>query len=267
MHHALLRGLTPRKTTMPHVTAAGAEIFYQHRDHGAASDLIFIHESGGCHQSWPAEIMEISAANVYVLDLPGHGYSGGDGAHEIAPYAACVEAVVEALGLSSVVLCGHSLGGAITLQLALESPPWLSKIVLVGTGARLRVNPAILEEIQRDFAGAVEMMGAFIYGPNPDEALKARARETLLELSSAEVMRGDFIACDRFDVMDDLEKICVPTLVVAGSHDLLTPLKYSSFMAAGIKGAQLTTIEGAGHAMAQERPEVFCYALSTFLSA
>jgi pimeloyl-ACP methyl ester carboxylesterase len=76
---------------------------------------------------------------------------------------------------------------------------------------------------------------------------------------------GDLIACDRFDVMERLEKIDVPTLVIAGAADQLTPPKYAHYITKHISNARLTLLEGAGHMVMLEQPEKVAQAVQDFL--
>jgi pimeloyl-ACP methyl ester carboxylesterase len=69
------------------------------------------------------------------------------------------------------------------------------------------------------------------------------------------VLRGDFLACDRFDVMGRLGEVRLPTLVICGEEDQLTPPKYSQFLVDHIQGARLVTIPEAGHMVMLEKPQ------------
>jgi len=80
-----------------------------------------------------------------------------------------------------------------------------------------------------------------------------------------DVLFGDFTACDQFDVMDQLEKIGAPTLVIVGSDDQLTPVKYAHFLAEHIAIASQLTVEGAGHMVMLERPSEVAKATQEFL--
>jgi pimeloyl-ACP methyl ester carboxylesterase len=80
------------------------------------------------------------------------------------------------------------------------------------------------------------------------------------------VTLGDYLACDRFDVRDRLAEIRVPTLVVVGTDDRLTPLRYSRFLAETIPGARLVEIPGAGHFPQLEQPVRVNAAIREFLT-
>jgi len=257
---------------MPYVSSnvsKGERIFYvRHQPREVAPSapaLVCVHGAGGSHLHWPPELRRLPGAVVYALDLPGHGRSTGAGRRAIGEYAAALVSFLDALSLPQAVIAGHSMGGAVALETALSHPERVQGLVLVGTGARLRVTPAILQGILQDFEGAVELIGDFAYGPDAPEELKRRGRQWMAE-TSPQVLHGDFLACDAFDVMARLGEIRVPTLVVTGTADRLTPVKYARFLAQHIPDAQLVLVEGAGHMVMLERPQEVSEAVARFLT-
>ena len=225
--------------------------------------LVLIHGAGGSRLHWPGELRRLPGATVYTLDLPGHGRSGGGGCDTIAGYAEAVAAFLHTLEIEQAVVVGHSMGGAVAQMLALDFADRVAGLVLVATGARLRVAPAILEGIHRDFEGAAELITRFAWSPETEPALIELGRKTLLE-TNPDVLWGDFAACDRFDVMERAGK--VPTLVITGSADQLTPVKYAHFLAGRISEARCVIIKGAGHMVMLERPGEVAQAVGEFLA-
>ena len=96
-----------------------------------------------------------------IIELPGHGASEGEGEEEIGRYAEHVYSFLKALAVSNVFLVGHSMGGAITQTLALTHPDVIKGIVLVGTGARLKVLPFILNGIKTSLKRRFERLTSF----------------------------------------------------------------------------------------------------------
>ena len=252
---------------MPYTTIAEERIFYTlHRsDPEGRRNLVCVHGAGGSHLHWPPELRRLAGVNVYALDLPGHGRSEGQGRSSIAAYRDFLIAFLDALGLDRVVLADHSMGGAIALDLALHRPTRLAGLILVGSGARLRVAPAILEGILADFEAAVDLICDWAYGPDAPEQLKRLGREQMAR-TLPEVLHGDFAACDAFDVRDRLAEIHCPTLVISATADRLTPLKYGDYLQKHIAGARLTVIEDAGHMVMLERPMQVTQAIQDFLA-
>jgi pimeloyl-ACP methyl ester carboxylesterase len=100
---------------------------------------------------WPAQVRHLPNTAVYALDLPGHGASPGPSASDISAYSELVRDFVDALELPWFLLAGHSMGGAIALDFALAYAYRLAAIMVVGSGARMRVAPQLLEGVVHDF--------------------------------------------------------------------------------------------------------------------
>jgi pimeloyl-ACP methyl ester carboxylesterase len=250
---------------MPYVETSSGTIFYTVS--GGPPDgsvLVLLHGAGGSRLNWPPELRRLSGATVYTLDLPGHGRSDGDGRDAIEDYAADVVVFFDAVGIERAVVVGHSMGGAVALTMASDSPERVTGLVLVATGARLRVAPAILEQIPNDFEAALDIITRYAWSPGAPSELVDLGRERLRE-AGPDVLLGDLTACDRFDVMERLGKIGVPTLVVTGSVDRLAPVKYAHYLAEHISGAQVAIIEGAGHMVMLERPAEVVNVVHEFL--
>lgn len=229
--------------------------------------LIFIHGAGGGQLTWVYQKSLFEKQfNPILIDLPGHGESGGEGEEEIARYAEHVYSFAERLGLSKTVLIGHSMGGAIAQTLALKHPEFIKAIVLVGTGARLRVLPMVLEGLKNSFEETVQKIARFAYSPRASGEFIERGIEQLLGCHPR-VLLGDFLACDRFDLTKEVEQIKVPTLVICGDEDQLTPVKYSEFLHHRIGNSRLEIVHGAGHMAMMEKPDLFNEKLKDFLTA
>ena len=219
--------------------------------------LLFIHGAGGGQFTWSYQKSFFDKEfNPIIIELPGHGESGGEGEKEIGWYAEHVYAFVKTLGFKGVFLIGHSMGGAIVQTLALRHAEVLKGIILVGTGARLRVFPSILNRIMNHFNETVPKIVQFAYSRKVPKDLLERGIADMLRCRP-EVLYGDFLACDRFDLMEEVGKIELPTLVLCGEEDELTPVKYSKFLHSKIRRSKLEILSGAGHMVMMESPEAF----------
>jgi pimeloyl-ACP methyl ester carboxylesterase len=130
----------------------------------------------------------------------------------------------------------------------------------------MRVAPATLEMAANPstFQSAVETIVENSYSTTADERLKELAMQQMTETRQA-VLYGDFLACDSFDVMDNVKKIRVPTLLICGSEDRMMPPSRSEYLRDQIEGAQLHVLEGAGHMVIIERPDEVASLLTGFL--
>jgi len=171
---------------------------------------------------------------------------------------------MKALGLQQVFLVGHSMGGAIVQTLALSHPEVIKGIVLVGTGARLKVLPMILEGIRNNFVGTVPKINQFAYSRKAPSDLIEKGVSLMLQCRT-EVLYGDFLACDRFDIAHEIEKIVLPTLILCGEDDQLTPVKYSQFLQSRIKGSTLEVLPNAGHMVMMESFQTFNQKIGAFI--
>jgi len=250
---------------MPTVVVSEIPIHYELTGSGPTR-LCLVHGAGGSAGVWVRQLEELTdIAQIVALDLPGHGQSNGRGCDRIADYVKVIRGFLDATGLVKVVLCGHSMGGAVAQAFAMAHPGRLAGLVLVGTGARLRVLPRILELLERDYPEGVRFISRLAVSPGALETLvESLIRQTLN--TPQPVLLGDFRACDAFDVMARLGEIRTPTLVICGTDDQLTPPKYAQFLQHHIAGARLELIRGAGHYVQLERSDETNAALREFLA-
>ncbi len=254
---------------MPYVNLNDERLFYaEYRGalQPSTPPLVLVHGAGGTHLHWPHQIRRLEGHTVYALDLPGHGRSGGQGRTSVPEYRDVVMAWADALGLERFVLAGHSMGGAIAQEFALTYPNRLAGIVLVATGARLRVHPKILQGLQEQPEETVRLIAEWAYGENPTEQMLRLYVRRMLEIPP-EVTHGDFAACNVWDRMADIERISVPTLIVGGEADKLTPPKYARYLHEHIPNSRLVLIPRAGHMVMLEAPDTVAREIADFLTS
>lgn len=253
---------------MPIVRIGGKQISYWigGRDLLEGKEVVlFIHGAGGGEHTWSCQKGFFEKQfNPIIIELPGHGESGGEGEEWIGKYAEHVYAFLKAMRLPKVTLVGHSMGGAIVQTMALAHPEMIHKIVLVGTGARLRVFPLILNGIKDNFKETVRKITQFAYSRKSSSDLIERGVSDLMRCQP-EVLYGDFLACDRFDIMNEAEKIDLPTLILCGYEDELTPVRYSQFLHSRIKHSKIEVLSNAGHMVMIESPQAFNEKIGEFI--
>lgn len=252
---------------MPYAHVAEGRIFYAYLRNSRqdAAHLILIHGAGGNHQLWGSMMRNLNAAHVYALDLPGHGRSTGTGRRSISDYASIVLHFMDVLGLERAVIAGHSMGSAMALQMALNYPQRVWGLILVGSGARLRVLPAVLDGLLSDYEGAVGLICESAYSSHAPRGLVRQGQRQML-LVPAQITYDDFAACNAFDVMPRLSEIHCPTLVICGTEDRLTPPKSAVFLTEKIAGAEIQLIDDAGHMVMTEKPELVGEAIEATLT-
>ena len=243
----------------------------------SAPPVVFLHGIGGGARMFSHQLDALGGdRRAIAWNMPGYGGSVPIEPSGIDGYAQALRHFLKVLGLDRPVLVGHSIGGMVVQSyLALGLGPIDGAVLAQTTPAFGGRDPrwaedfvkARLEPFERgqNMAELAEGSVAGMVGDDPDPAGIALAREIIAETPEA-AFRASTLAMIGFDRRDALERIAVPTLLVAGSKDTNAPAPTVAKMAERIRGAELVTLEGCGHLVMLERPDAFTAALRTFLS-
>lgn len=215
------------------------------------SSLLFIHGSGASGEVFSEQLPAF--ADSLAPSLPAAGTSVSD-------LADFIEAQIPSGG---AILAGSSLGGAVALEIALRRNPKVRGVVLLGSGSRLKVAPAILEGLKNDFEGTAVQLAGYMFA-DPTTARVNECVRLMKRVGQEQTLR-DFTACNAFDVTDRLGEVFVPLLALTGEQDVMTPPKYATALAGRVAGAQVRIIPGAGHLVMIERPAETNGALRNFV--
>jgi pimeloyl-ACP methyl ester carboxylesterase len=224
--------------------------------------LVLVHGSGLTERTFAEQVRAFPESDA--VSLPGHPH--GIACESVGEYAAWLDRYVRWRGPEQVVVAGHSLGGAIALRWALDFPERVAGLVLIATGAKLRVAPSYLEMIEKRWPECIPEMTDKLVGPSPPPGLRADLEAQHALVGQHSTLR-DYRACDAFDVMNELTGLAIPTLVVVGTDDRMTPPKYARYLHEQIAGSQLAVIEDAGHMVMAEKPDQVNAALRSFLAS
>ncbi len=225
--------------------------------------LLFIHGAGGSRKLWKYQLDFFD--NAIAVDLAGHNVGAGRSARAtIDEYAKDMKRICDERGLTKIVMIGHSMGGGIAQRFAIDYQEYLKAIVLISTGAKLRVAPEIFAAVKKDHAQAIELIVNLSFSDKTSVATRNKAAKEMVEIRP-EVISSDLEACDKFDVMNRLKEIKLPTLIICGSEDQLTPVKYSEYLKNHILDSRLDIIAGASHMVMLEKPEELNRRLETFI--
>jgi pyruvate dehydrogenase E2 component (dihydrolipoamide acetyltransferase) len=258
--------------------ADGRRIFYVLAGQPGACPLVFIHGLGGSSSTWETVLGTFAESHqVLALDLPGHGQSDAtDPAvvdYSLSGLAGVVRELVRSLGLSSVTLVGHSLGGAVAAQAALEEPNVVTRLVLVDSaGIGDEINPLLIElitgepsaEASRDLLSLFFHDDRFVLDSGVVEHHQARLRP-----GADAAIRA--VATGAFDALSQRSRVQVaglsqPVLIVWGGEDRVIPATHAGIAEAAIPAATVVIIPGAGHVPQIETAEAFTEAVEQFLA-
>jgi pimeloyl-ACP methyl ester carboxylesterase len=239
---------------MPFVDVAGERLFY--REVGERRPyrpgMLLVHMAGGSSQVFAGVLAGMGGVTrVVAIDLPGHGRSGGRGRTDVAAYARVVSEAARALELASgpgVVVAGHSMGGAVALDVALDhrEAAGAAGLVLMASGARLPVEGELAEALAGSASRLARFFATHAWSPaTPAAVVRAHARLHLA--APREVVEGDFLACRHFDRVGDVARVNVPALVVAGADDAVIPAHFAEFLHDRIPASRKVVLAGAGH--------------------
>ena len=210
--------------------------------------LILIHGTGGSRLTWRCQTRPLDKnINIAALELPGHGETPGPPLDTIAGYADWTTRVLEALPLATrPVLGGISMGGAVAMETALAKPDLLAGLILIATGARLCIDPDLVQGLEKDFLGAISGFAESIFTPKINQTTVRQSFE-VMAAAGPEVILADLRCSHDFNRQNQVRNIQVPALVLCGEQDRLTPPELSIFLADKIPGGRLEIIKRAGH--------------------
>jgi pimeloyl-ACP methyl ester carboxylesterase len=217
---------------------------------GAMLPMIFVHGSGHTQASFDAQLAAFPSADA--VSLPGH--PEGKALTSVGDSAVWLSKYLHWKGCGPAIVAGQSLGGAIALEWALRYPADAAGLVLIGAGARLRVAQQIFDMIDNDWPGCIETLIAYSVSASASEPLKAQMKAWHLDVGQ-DSTRQDYANCNAWDAMERVGQISVPTAIVVGADDRMTPPKYSQFLAEKIGGAVLEIVPNAGHMVHAQSPE------------
>ncbi len=270
---------------------------------GRGSPVVFVHGLGSSgYMEWRQNLEPVALRHrVFAPDLPGYGRSDKPRARYTIPFfARFIRRYMDDRGLRSAVLVGASLGGRIALEVALEEPDLVRKLVLVNTlglgrpqvrGAQIayglvtipRIGEAVMRAARDTLRWAPPRLIRRVAGrysgvtANLERTMDDQYLDDLREMYRAEGFHKAYLSTIRslvnpralfgghHDVTSRLNELKLPVLLVWGADDPLFPLAHASRAQSLIRGAELAIIDRAGHTPQAERPEEFNRVLHDFL--
>ena len=245
-------------------------------DIGSGEPVVFLHGFPHNRTLWAPQLSALAGrCRCIAPDLRGFGESTAARPWTMSQYAQDVLGLLDTLEVRNAVICGLSMGGYIAFELWRQAPDRVRALVLADTkataddAAARQKRLSAIQLVNSSGSGAVAdaqitgMVGKSTRERNPGVV---EALHSMMASASADSVAGALHALmERPDSRGTLSTITVPTLIIVGEEDALTPPKEARAMAEEIKGSSLQIIESAGHASNLERPAAFNQLLNEFL--
>ena len=234
-----------------------ANLYYTQYQGGASSrpPVILIHGAGSNHLCWPAEIRRLGDATVYAIDLPGHGKSAGTAYHRVSSYQSAIIDFIAQLGYNHAILVGHSLGAAISLQLALDHPQHVTGLVCISAAASFQIDQTFINlfRLPQTQKKALEILNHYFSPRHGKTQWYPNLLKSLPAVRNS-LWYADLRATTHFDLREKLSQIITPTLVLAGEEDPLVPISDVPHLARQLPNARFKGFPQHGHLVMLEDP-------------
>lgn len=238
--------------------------------------LLFLHAFPLSSDMWTEQMNRFSE-NFYCLApyFPGFGESPlPDHAVTFEYYVDCVLNFLKESKVDSAIWCGLSMGGYIALRMYERAPEQCRALVLCDTKAGADGNEAKLKRWEaikalqknREEFTMIQWQTLVAERSKENDVLKARFQELVGKVSEKGISAGLLALATRTDTTPGLSKISVPTLILVGEEDKVTPISESEIIAKGISGSQMKTLEKTGHLSNLENPQKFNACLADFFT-
>ncbi|MGH7003914.1 MAG: alpha/beta fold hydrolase [Alphaproteobacteria bacterium] len=236
--------------------------------------IVFMHGAGGDHTVWALQTRWFAwhGRAVLAVDLPGHGRSDGPALETIEALADWVFDLLDAAGVASAALVGHSMGGLIALEAAARRPQRVRALALLGCAAEMPVHEGLLKAGLAGDHLAYELITSWglgrraqVGGAEAPGTWMTGGTLRLLEHGKKGVVGIDLRACDRYKgSAAAVQTVKTQAVLILGASDRMSPPKAAAPLAA-IPGAKSIMIDQAGHMMMTEQPGRTLDALRTLL--
>jgi 3-oxoadipate enol-lactonase len=252
-------------------TSSGLSIGYDEAGGGERPPIVFLHGVGSDKSVWHPQLAHFGQERrAIAFDYPGYGDS--DPAPEGTSrddYAAAILSAMTALGVPRAHICGLSLGGVVALAMHDAAPDSCVSLILADTFAVHPEGGAIYERsLAAVAAGPLRILAEsrvdLLIAQPADPAVRSEVIETMARIDP-EAYRTGAEAVWLADQRGRADAVRVPTLVLCGSEDKVTPPQLSHALTKLIPGARYEAIDGAGHLANLERPEAFNTAVGAFV--
>ncbi|MDP4093615.1 MAG: alpha/beta hydrolase [Bacillota bacterium] len=230
--------------------------------------LLFIHGAGGNMGALKALAYQFPEYKCVLVDLPGHNLSGGNIPNNVSGYTSAIENFIisnkESFG-DNITCIGHSMGGCISLELALRKISGIERLVILNSGAKIDIDKEIINKAKESKIDKLWMYkaGGSHLSPRVYSFFLKGFREMI---ASQKIAADDLLLVDKFDVRDSVKDIKLPVLIITGAKEILARPEDSKYLHSQIDGSQLIIMERVAHLMPIVIPEKLALKIRPFLA-
>ena len=238
--------------------------------------IVFLHGAGMDATVWSMQTRWFAHHGFAVVapDFPAHGRSNGAALVDIEGMADWVARLLQQLSVLRAVLVGHSMGSLVALAVAQRHTGTVDKLILIGTAAQMKVGPDLLAAANAESPEAVAMVNlwgfgsrAGLGGAESPGAWMTGYGQRLIARTRSSSLASDLAACDRFSPLAIAASIKIPTLIMQGTRDMMTPLRSARALAAALGNGRLFEVANAGHMLMMEDGDAVLSGIAAFCGA
>ncbi len=230
--------------------------------------MSFVHGTGMDHTVWTLASRHFAryGLNILAVDLPAHGRSGGELKPTIEDMADWVVQALDAAGQESTIMVGHSMGSLVAFDVAARYPDRVTSLAMVGTSMPMPVGDLLLDNAEKKINYWSHSTSAHLGGSQVPGIWMLGKLIRLLERSGPGVIYNDLLACEKYtEGIERSKNIQMPTLLILGEDDFMTPIKDAKALAETIPNSRTILIPNCGHAIVSEAPNDMLDALATLI--
>ncbi len=255
---------------MGFVTVEGRNVHYQFPSQAEARvrqghNVLMVHGAVDNHLVWRHQHAYLEREHTPLsIDLPGHGDSQGPPIDTPADFRHFIKSFVDVMDLAPFVFAGHSMGGSMALDYAIHHPDDVTGLILVGAGAHWELSAEHLELWTTDPERAQRENVALLFSKKTSQRLVDEYAKQLAAQGPG-TCTADFLNCDRYDLLGQINQIQVPTLVAAGDEEEW--LENSREIHDSAMNTTFEIIPAAGHAVMIEQPALLNEKFGAYLES
>lgn len=244
----------------------------------ALPTVVMIHGAQNDHSVWALQSRYLAhhGFGVLAVDLPGHGRSRGPALRTVEEMAEWLLGLLDAAGVKSAALVGHSMGSLIALETAHHAPDRMTRLSLLGSTYPMKVSDTLLDAARNAEGDAIDMVNIWSHSsyaqkpscPGPGffvSGMSKRLMERMSAQGEPHLFHTDFTACNSYANGEAAAaSVRCPVQFIFGSKDMMTPPRSTKALLAALPAAKAVTVD-AGHQMMSEQPDAVLDALAAFL--